>query len=69
MCMSCGCKQPNEDHGDDRNITMKDFQRAAEAAGIDVQGVMKNFQESFSPVSAGTSSGSGPVATQYQTER
>jgi hypothetical protein len=64
--MSCGCKQPNENHGDDRNITMSDLQAAAEAAGTDVQGVMKNFKESFTPVGAGSGSSEG---TQYQTER
>ena len=47
MCMSCGCKQPNETHGDDRNITLRDLERAATAAGTDVQGVMKNFKQDF----------------------
>jgi len=47
MCMSCGCKQPNETHGDDRNITLRDLEQAAAAAGTDVQGVMKNFKQDF----------------------
>lgn len=32
MCMSCGCNEPNDDHGDDRNITREDLERAATAA-------------------------------------
>lgn len=68
MCMSCGCKQPNENHGDDRNITMKDLEAAAKAAGTDVQGVLHNFGESFSPVGAGASSRPNG-GTSYQTRR
>jgi hypothetical protein len=45
--MSCGCKQPNETHSDDRNITLRDLEQAAAAAGTDVQGVMKNFKQDF----------------------
>jgi hypothetical protein len=45
--MSCGCKQFNEDHGDPRNLTMKDFQDAAQAAGTDVQQVARNIREGF----------------------
>jgi hypothetical protein len=46
MCMSCGCKQPNEDHGDDRNITMDALQQAADAAGISVDEAASNIVES-----------------------
>ncbi len=53
MCMSCGCKQPNENHGDERNITLRDLEAAAEAADTDVQGVMKNFKQDFELVGAG----------------
>lgn len=31
MCMNCGCGQPNEDHGNEANITADDLRRAAEA--------------------------------------
>lgn len=34
MCMSCGCGMPNDDHGDQRNITQNDLDRAAQAANI-----------------------------------
>lgn len=55
MCMSCGCKQFGEDHGDPRNLTMKHFQDAATAAGTDVQQVARNINEGFQ--SAGGTSG------------
>jgi Holliday junction resolvase-like predicted endonuclease len=34
MCMSCGCMQPDDNHGDERNITREDLDRAARAANI-----------------------------------
>lgn len=34
MCLSCGCGEPNNDHGDASNITMRDVENAASAAGI-----------------------------------
>lgn len=48
MCVSCGCGQVNDDHGDDRNITMKDMRSAAQAANIDVQTAARNIQQSMS---------------------
>ena len=34
MCLSCGCGEPDADHGDPRNITMNVLKQAAEAAEI-----------------------------------
>ena len=74
MCMSCGCKQPNEDHGDDRNITMRDLEQAAEAAGADTQTVARNIQEGFQGGMAtsgvgsqrgGQYAGQGPVSDEF----
>ncbi|HEY7349901.1 MAG TPA: hypothetical protein VH599_16405 [Ktedonobacterales bacterium] len=48
MCVSCGCGQVNDDHGDDRNITMKDMRSAAQAADIDVQTAARNIQQAMS---------------------
>ncbi len=48
MCVSCGCGQVNDDHGDERNITMKDMRSAAQAADIDVQAAARNIQQSMS---------------------
>jgi len=47
MCMSCGCKQPNEAHKDERNITMRDLEQAAEASEISPQEVVTNIQQGF----------------------
>ena len=35
MCLDCGCKKPNDDHGDARHITYHELQVAAQASGID----------------------------------
>ena len=43
MCMSCGCGNPDDDHGDSRNITMNDLNRAAEAAGTTRDKVVQNI--------------------------
>ncbi len=45
MCASCGCGLVNEDHGDDRHLTLRDLEEAAAAAGIDVGQVVNNLQE------------------------
>lgn len=45
MCLTCGCGVPNDDHGDDRNITYADLVTAAEAAEIEVDEAVRNFQE------------------------
>jgi hypothetical protein len=44
MCVSCGCGQPNDDHGDQRNITQDDIDNAAQAAGITPNQVVQNIQ-------------------------
>lgn len=45
MCLSCGCKKPNDDHGDNRNITMKDIDQAAQAAGTTRDQVAQNIEK------------------------
>ncbi len=47
MCMSCGCKQPDERHGDDRNIVRQDLEDAAKASDITAREVVKNIQDAF----------------------
>jgi hypothetical protein len=37
MCMSCGCGEPNETHGNTDNITLDQMERAAKAADIDIE--------------------------------
>jgi hypothetical protein len=41
--MSCGCGEPNEDHGTSDHITLEQMQRAATAAEIDVETAADNI--------------------------
>lgn len=43
MCLSCGCGEPNNDHGDPRHITQEDLAKAAEAAGITPEKAAENI--------------------------
>ena len=43
MCVSCGCGEPNERHGDDRHITESDLQQAATAAELSLDEVIQNI--------------------------
>jgi hypothetical protein len=43
MCISCGCGSPNDDHGDNRNLTLDDLNHAAEAAGTTRDRVIQNI--------------------------
>ena len=45
MCISCGCGKPDDDHGDARNITMKDLDQAAQAAGTTRDRVLQNIMQ------------------------
>lgn len=52
MCMSCGCGDPNNNHGDNRNITQDDLNRAAQAAGVSQQQAAQNIANSVNPGNA-----------------
>ena len=45
MCASCGCGELNEDHGDERHITLQDLQGAADAADISLDEVSQILRE------------------------
>jgi hypothetical protein len=45
MCLSCGCGQPNENHGNNDNITMADLEKAARASNITLEEAAENIQE------------------------
>ena len=45
MCVSCGCGVPNNDHGDSRNITLKDLRAAAQAAQINMLELAENMRQ------------------------
>lgn len=45
MCISCGCGKYDDSHGDERNITVATFQRAANAANLTLEQVVGNMRE------------------------
>ncbi|MEW5802502.1 MAG: hypothetical protein AB1847_10430 [bacterium] len=47
MCYTCGCGKLNENMGDARNITSKDFEDAAKAANESVEQAKRNALESL----------------------
>jgi hypothetical protein len=47
MCLTCGCGEPNDNHGDSRHIIMDDLNNAAEAAEVSVDEAARNFQETY----------------------
>jgi hypothetical protein len=61
MCLSCGCGKPNDDHGDSRNITLDDLNRAAEAAGTTRDRVLQNIMSGAGTGQSSGSSSTGPA--------
>lgn len=53
MCISCGCNEPEESHGDERNITVATLQRAAAASNLTIQDVVKNMAEGCQTLQGG----------------
>jgi hypothetical protein len=47
MCMTCGCGEPHEQHGDAANITWEDLERAAKAQDITPAEAMDNMQDAM----------------------
>jgi hypothetical protein len=50
MCMTCGCGEPNADHGNPDHITLERLKQAADAAEIDVNEASNNLQETLKKV-------------------
>jgi hypothetical protein len=44
MCMSCGCNDPYDDHGNPNNIVYDDLKKAGDAESISVQQVIDNIE-------------------------
>lgn len=44
MCVTCGCGNLDDKHGDDRNLTLSEFEAAATAAGIDMAQLATNVR-------------------------
>jgi len=53
MCVTCGCKQYEDNHGDQRNITLTALREAGQAAGIGLPEVVSNIDEAV-PSGVGT---------------
>ena len=66
MCLSCGCGQPNDDHGDSRNITLNDIDQAAKAAGTTRDKVLQNITGGAGPQQTSSSSASSASNGQHQ---
>lgn len=47
MCLTCGCGQPHDDHGDPAHITYQGLKNAAEAARISVEEAASNLQQTL----------------------
>ena len=47
MCLSCGCGEPDDNHGDDRHIILSELQAAAEAAEISTDEAAHNIVEAL----------------------
>ncbi|MEA2521222.1 MAG: hypothetical protein QOI81_868 [Actinomycetota bacterium] len=43
MCLSCGCGEPNESHGNPDHITQEMLQKAADAANVSVTEAAANI--------------------------
>ena len=43
MCLSCGCGEPDDNHGDPRHITTQMMEEAAAAAEITVEEAANNI--------------------------
>lgn len=48
MCLTCGCDEPNNGHGNNANITLDRLEEAAKAAGISGDEAVKNIQRAYS---------------------
>jgi hypothetical protein len=45
--MSCGCGEPHERHGDERNIVYADLKRAGEASKTSVKEAVRNIDKTL----------------------
>jgi hypothetical protein len=53
MCLSCGCGEPDDNHGDDRHIILSDLAAAAEAAEITTEEAARNIVEALNAGQSG----------------
>jgi len=46
--LTCGCRRPNDDHGDLRHITLHNLVAAAQAAGVPIQVAAQHLMTTIS---------------------
>src|SRR6266567_1827836 len=68
MCISCGCGKPDDDHGDARNITMRDIDQAAQAAGTTRAKVLQNLAQGSQQGSTNNEQAQQAAALQAQNQ-
>ena len=47
MCMSCGCGEPHETHGDKRSIIYSDLKKASDASKISVKEAVRDIEKTL----------------------
>jgi ABC-type transporter Mla subunit MlaD len=50
MCLNCGCGEPEDDHGDERNITLDDLHAASQATGQDLHETIDHMERALDQV-------------------
>jgi len=50
MCLNCGCGEPNNDHGDTRNITLDDVNAASQATGQSLHETIDHMERALDQV-------------------
>jgi len=45
MCANCGCRIPEDRHGDDRNISWSDIQATADANDMSANEAIQNMRD------------------------
>ena len=45
MCMTCGCREWDNDHGEQKNITYRRLVDAAEAGGVTVEEAVRHLAD------------------------
>ncbi len=53
MCLDCGCMKPDDRHGDERHIIMKDLVDAADANSTSVDKTFSTIEETTKQVLSG----------------
>jgi hypothetical protein len=50
MCMTCGCRDFDNDHGDEKNITYRRLVDAAEAGGVTLEEAVEHLRQGVAAI-------------------